>query len=100
PPPAKERRVGRRRGVLPDAPERGKLLALLVVGEPRSRHRQRACLLRGVPAAGDGRVTRGLAAAAALTLAVVTALIALTGGGPAAVRRPGLFLPGALPALA
>src|SRR5207253_6451855 len=77
--PAKERRVGRRRGVLPDAPERGKLLALLVVGEPRPRRRQRACLLRGVPAAGDRRVTRGLAAAAALALAVSTAVVSLTG---------------------
>src|SRR5207245_1840948 len=91
--PAKERRVGRRRGVLSDAPERGKLLALLVVGEPRPRRRQRACLLCGVPAAGDRRVTRGLAAAAALTLAVVTALNGLTGGGPASVLRHGFLLP-------
>ena len=38
-------------------------------------------------------MTRGLAAAAALTLAVVTALIALTGGGPASVLRHGFLLP-------
>src|SRR5439155_18457685 len=49
--PAEEHRVGRRRGVLPGAAERGELLALLVVGKPRSRRRRRAPLLRGVPAA-------------------------------------------------
>src|SRR3989442_1262614 len=41
PAPPEERRVDRRRGVLPDAPERGELLALLVVGESRPRRRRR-----------------------------------------------------------
>src|SRR5207244_3217031 len=91
--PARERRVGRRRGVLPDAPERGELLALLVVGESRPRWRRRAPLLRSVPTPRDRRVTRGLAAAAALTLAVVTALIVQAGGDPASALRHVYLLP-------
>src|SRR5437667_10543757 len=98
--PAKERRVGRRRGVLPDAPERGELLALLVVGESRPRWRRRAPLLRSVPTPRDRRVTRGLAAAAALTLAVVTALIVQAGGDPASALRHVYLLPVVVLALA
>src|SRR5439155_87359 len=93
PAPPEECRVGRRRGVLPDAPERGELLALLVVGESRPRWRRRTPLLRGVPAPRDRRVTRGLAAAAALTLAVVTTLVVQAGGDPASALRHVYLLP-------
>src|SRR5437773_1739635 len=97
---AEEHRVGRRRGVLPRAAGRRELLALLVVGKPRSRRRRRVPLLRGVPAARDRRVRRGLGAVAALTLALVTALIAQGGGDPASALRHVYLIPVAALALA
>src|SRR3989442_344558 len=78
---ADEGRARRRRDFLPGAARRHQLLAPLVVGEPRPGAAERADLLRRVPRPGPGMI--GLA----LALAVVTALIALVGEGPASLLR-------------